>query len=83
MPEKSQRSVYLTCSIDLRRADKKVFFADGNAFRAKRMIRILDSANKKKVLATVGKDLSGEGYYLKKGETLQVRGNVAKSSCAK
>ena len=48
-------------------ADKRVYVADGNAFRAKKMIRILDAH--KNVLATVGRDLEGGGYFLKKGAT--------------
>jgi len=52
--------------------DNTVYVADGNAFRAKKMIRILDGADKSNVLASVGKDEEGDGYYLKKGETMQV-----------
>ena len=51
-------------------ADERVYIADGNAFRAKKMIEILDA--EKNVLATVGRDLEGNGYYLKKGKTMQV-----------
>jgi len=49
-------------------ADEKVYVGDGNAFRQKKMIRVIDATDKT-VLATVGKDLEGDGYFLKKGET--------------
>lgn len=52
-------------------SDTRVYIGDGNAFRQKKMIRIID-ARDKTVLATVGKDLEGDGYFLKKGETNQV-----------